>query len=131
MTFLRTILIVLSLSICACASQEGVYEPACIAYEGDRLELKGGRFEWQRFTDERMVGDDGDVVPPFPGYPKYGTYQITNGRLELRTDDNVELEDWIIVDQVGQRYMLDAKQHNVFLESGTMPECALRLSAAE
>lgn len=134
MTFLRIILITLSLSIFACASQEshdGVYEPACIAYEGDKLQLKRGRFEWQRFTDERIVGDDGEVVPPFPGFPKIGTYNVAGARLELRTDDDVQLEDWIIVDRAGQRYLLDAKQHNALLDSGKMPECALMFTVAE
>lgn len=128
--FPRITLIALTLLLSACANQEGVYEPACVAYEGDRVELKGGRFEWQRFTDERVVDAAGNVVPPFPGFPKTGTFRESNGRLEFFTDDRVRLDDWFLVESAGQRYLLDAKQHNAFLDSGAPPECALKFTAA-
>ena len=115
----------------ACANQDGVYEPACTAYEGDRLTLENGRFEWQRFTDERVVDDAGDVVPPFPGFPKTGTFRVSNERVQLLTDDDDRLEDWFIVASAGQRYLLSAKQHNAFLDGGTLPECALRFLATD
>lgn len=118
------------LSLVACANQQGVYEPACAAYEGDRLKLAAGHFEWQRFTDERVVNESGEVVPPFPGFPKSGTYRVTEEKLQLVTDDDVRLEDWFIVDHAGQRYLLDTKQHNVFLDGGELSECALRFTAA-
>jgi len=129
-TVSRTIPLLLTLSLVACASYEGVYEPACIAYEGDRLSLAAGRFEWQRFTDERVVNEAGDVVAPFPGFPKMGTYKVANERLQLTADDNVRLDDWFIVDHAEQRYLLDAKQHNAFLPDSDMPECALKLAPA-
>lgn len=126
----RITLLVFALSLVACANQEGTYEPACIAYEGDTLKLAAGRFEWQRFTDQRVVNESGEVVPPFPGFPKSGTYRVTDGRLQLITDDDVRLDDWYIVDQAGQRYLLEAKQHNAFLDDGELPDCALRFTAA-
>jgi hypothetical protein len=126
----RTIRILIALSLAACASNEGTYEPACVAYEGDRLNLAAGRFEWQRFTDERVVNESGDVVAPFPGFPKSGTYRISDDRLELVTDDGVRLDDWFVVDHAGQRYLLDAKQHNIFVDSSELPECALRFTPA-
>ena len=122
-------MLALMLSLVACATQDGVYEPACVAYEGDKLELTAGRFEWQRFTDERVVGESGKVVPPFPGFPKSGTYRVTEDKLQLTTDDDVRLEDWFIVDHAGQRYLLDTKQHNTFIDDGKMPECALKFTA--
>ncbi len=130
MNFLRIIPIPGFLVLAACASHEGVYEPACAAYEGDRLELKSGRFEWQRFTDERRVDDEGNVVAPFPGFPRSGTYRETDGRLELLDDDQVRLDDWFIVDSAEQRFLLTAKQRDAFLDSGTLPECALKLAGA-
>jgi len=93
------------------------------------LTLAGSRFEWQRFTDERIVNESGEVVPPFPGFPKSGTYRVTEEKLQLVTDDNVRLEDWFTVDHAGHRYLLDAKQHNAFLDNGKLPECALRFTA--
>lgn len=127
----RTLLIVLALLFSACANQEGKYEPACIAYQGDQIELQNGRFTWQRYTDERTVDAAGNVVEPFPGFPKTGAYRVTAGRLELTTDDNVRLDDWFIVEHAGQRYLLNAEQHKAFLEGGKLPKCALKLTAAD
>lgn len=117
--------------LAACAGHEGVYEPACTAFEGDTLTLEGGRFEWRRFTDERAVNQAGEVIAPFPGFPKSGTYRLSNGRLELVSDDNVQLPDWFAVDSDGQHYLLDAKQHKAFLASGGLPDCPLRLTTAD
>jgi hypothetical protein len=129
-TVSRITLLALILSLVACAIQEGVYEPACAAYEGDKLKLTAGRFEWHRFTDERVVNESGKVVPPFPGFPKSGTYRVTEEKLQLTTDDDIRLEDWFIVDHAEQRYLLDAKQHNAFLDNGELPACALMFTAA-
>jgi hypothetical protein len=125
---LRTAIIVSALLFAACANHEGLYEPACIAYEGDRMTLRDGRFEWQRFTDQRSVDDDGNIVNPFPGFPKTGTYDFVAGRLELVTNDGVRLDDWFVVVQDGQRYLLTNKQHIAILDGNERPECALRLT---
>ena len=101
-------LIAFVVSLAACATYDGVYEPACIAYEGDTLVLDAGRFEWRRFTDERVVDKDGEVVAPFPGFPRSGTFGATNGRLELVTDGNDRLQDWFVVDSNAQRYLQPA-----------------------
>lgn len=128
MNFSRTCLFVFVLFIAACANHDGIYEPACIAYEGDRIELQDGRFVWDRFTDERKVDAEGNVVPPFPGFPKSGSYRISAGRLELTTDDEVRLDDWFIVERSGKSYLLNGKQHNAFVNSGTLTDCALEFS---
>lgn len=128
MSALRTVLIVSMFSFAACASHEGLYEPACIAYEGDRIELRAGRFEWRRFTDQRTVDDAGKIVDPFPGFPKTGTYRVNNGRLELVDDNGVRLDDWYVVAQDGRRFLLTAAQHEAFVSGKTLPECALGLS---
>lgn len=128
MTIFRTILIALTLLLTACASHEGLYEPACIAYEGDRIELKDGRFEWHRFTDERIVDKDGTIVNPFPGFPKSGTYRIASQRLEFVTDKDLRLDDWFVVVHAKQHYLLTAPQHDTFLQSAKLPDCALRLT---
>lgn len=122
---------VLTLLLSACANHEGMYEPACIAFQGDKIELQDGRFTWQRYTDERTVDEAGNVVEPFPGFPKTGSYHVSAGRLELVTDDNVRLDDWFVVEHAGQRYLLDAEQHNVFLEGGKLPKCVLQFAATD
>ena len=131
MTIYRTVLIALTLLLTACASHEGVYEPACIAYEGDRIELKDGRFEWHRFTDERVVDKDDTIVNPFPDFPKSGSYRIASGRLELITDKDLRLDDWFVVEREKQHYLLTAGQHDTYVQSGKLPDCALRLTGTD
>jgi hypothetical protein len=128
-TLARVILIIFSSALLACASHDGLYEPACAAYEGDTLVLSGGRFEWQRFTDERVVDESGNSVTRFPGFPKTGTYRFSGQRLELLGDDGVRLQGWFAVTLDGQHYLLDTGQHNAYLDSGAVPECALKLAA--
>lgn len=131
MTIFRTILLALALLLTACANHEGLYEPACIAYQGDRIELKDGRFEWHRFTDERIVDTDGSLVNSFPGFPKSGTYRIVSGRVELVTDRDLRLDDWFVVERGKRHYLLTAGQHDAFLQSDKLPDCALRLTAGD
>ena len=102
-----------------------------MAFEGDVIKLEDGRFSWKRFTDERRVDEAGKVVEPFPDFPKTGTYRVAAGRLELVSDDNVRLEDWIIIERDGRRYLLTSKQHRVFLDDGELPKCALEYSATD
>lgn len=130
-TTYRTVLIGLTLLFVACANHEGFYEPACIAYEGDTIELRDGRFEWQRFTDQRKIDADGNVVKPFPAFPKTGTYDLEEGRLELVTDDGVQLDDWYIIERAGKRYLLTSTQHKVFRENNELPGCALSLTGSD
>lgn len=131
MNALRTAIIAFTFLFAACASHEGLYEPACIAYEGDRIELQAGRFEWQRFTDQRSVDDAGKIVDPFPGFPKTGTYRFNGERLELVDDNGVRLDDWFIVVQGGQRFLLTATQNETFVAGKALPGCALGLSGGK
>ncbi|MDH3415347.1 MAG: hypothetical protein OEM64_03450 [Gammaproteobacteria bacterium] len=118
------------LLLAACANHEGTYEPACIAYEGDRIELRAGRFEWQRFTDQRTVDSDGNLVEPFPEYPKIGAYSMDTERLELVSSDGVRLAEWYLVKHAGEHYLLSSEQHEAFLDAHELPGCPLRLTRA-
>lgn len=126
----NALIILLALLFAACASHEGLYEPGCITYEGDRIELQDGRFEWRRFTDQRVVGDDGNIVEPFPGFPKIGSYKHIAGRLELSGDDGMKLDDWFLVKHLGRSYLLNGKQYDAYRDNDTMPKCALTLRDA-
>ena len=108
-----------------CATIDGVYEPACIAYEGDRIELRNGRFEWDRFTDEHRVDADGNLIDAFPDYPKSGQYKIDDGRLTFLTDSGNGVADWFLVEHLGQYYLLTSSQHEAFVNQSDIPECAL------
>jgi len=128
---LRLALVVLSFFLAACANHDGQYEPACIAYEGDNIELIDGRFEWHRFTDQREVDEDGNIVNPFPDYPKTGTYKLSGSRMQFTASDGVAIDDWFLVEHAGERYLLKQKQHNAFIESNDMPECALKFTRTD
>ena len=125
---MRAVLIFLALLFAACAGYEGIYEPSCIAFEGDRMELRAGRFSWHRFTDQQTVNSEGNIEKPFPGFPKTGTYRVEAGRLRLTTEDGVRLEEWFIVKRAGQSYLLTGKQHEALVESNYLPECECALA---
>lgn len=124
-TFCSAVLLV------ACASTDGVFEPACIAYEGDRIELRNGRFEWHRFTDERTVDANGKVVDPFPNYPKKGRYELQDGRVRFHTDDGERMPDYFLHKQRGAYYLLTKEQQKSSLGGVQIPECALRRNEVE
>lgn len=129
MSFLRLNIVFLALLLASCANHEGQYEPDCIAFEGDKIVLRDGRFEWHRFTDQRTVDEEGNVVDPFPGFPRSGTYKRSGARLDFDASDGTQIDYWFVVEHAGQRYLLNPKQHNAFVDSGDMPRCALKLSA--
>lgn len=127
----RPATLLITLFLASCANHEGQYEPACIAYEGDRIELKDGRFEWQRFTDQREVDQDGNVVKPFPDFPKTGTYTLSDSRMQFNTSDGVTLDDRFLVEHDGERYLLTGSQHNNFVERNDLPDCVLKLAGTD
>jgi hypothetical protein len=117
------------LSFVACANYDGIYEPACIAFEGDRIELRAGRFSWQKFTDQRTVDAEGNIEKPFPGFPITGFYSVDAGRLRLTTEDDLPLDDWFFVNRAGRHYLLTGKEYDAFVEDDYLPKCALTLTA--
>ena len=110
---------------------EGMFEPACIAYEGDRVSLSDGRFEWQRFTDAVAVDDDGNRIDPFPGYPKTGRFEQDGERLSWDTDDGSTLDERYLLEHRGRTYLLTWDQNEAVLDGEEMPACALVLVNAD
>ena len=113
----------------ACSSLEGVFEPACIAYEGDRVRLTDGRFEWQKFTDQRSIDEHGNVIDPFPGYPKHGSFAVSDSRVTFVPDDDSRIDDRYLLEHRNRVYLLTWEQSEAFLNGEGMPVCALRLAA--
>ncbi len=111
-----------------CAGVDGVFEPACTAYEGDRLTLRNGRFEWSRFTDVRSIDGDGNEIDPFPGYPKLGRYEVDATKVEFHADDRTGLEDYFLLEQNGSLYLLTGEQNVAAIAGQGLPDCPLRRS---
>ncbi len=130
-----SLLRVFSLSIClvlgACASQDGLYEPRCIAYEGDRVSLSEERFEWHKFTDQREIDKQGEIIDPFPGYPKAGTFENHAGRIAFHPDDGSIIADHFVVEYLDEWFLMPQTEHQQFLIENEISSCALRRKQAK
>ena len=120
-----------SFLLMSCAAQlEGVFEPACIAYEGDTIELRDGRFEWRRFTDQVMVDEDGNKIDPFPDYPISGTYTVQDERVSFVPDGGAETRDRYLLEDRQNVYLLTYDENEAALDTDIIPSCALKLKTA-
>jgi hypothetical protein len=111
----------------ACATHEGTYTPDCIAYAGNRIELGGGRFVWDKFTDQVIVDDAGEKVDPFPEYPVRGRYRIEEHRVIFDSYTGEELPDMYLQSDRNRHYLFTAEEFETWRESGTRPDCPLIL----
>jgi len=114
------------LLLAACANHDGVFEPACMALEGDKIVLRDGTFSWQRFTDHINISDDGERIDPFPDFPKNGLYTVKQGHVLLYDDNGDTLTERKLLEHDGQQYLLTIKQHHDFESGMAIPKCALR-----
>ena len=126
MRIVRTSTLLACALAAGCGSLDGVFAPACIAYEGDRIVFDGRRFSWDRFTDARRVDDDGNIVDPFPEYPKTGRYEVDSARVSFYTDDGGSLDDRYLLEHRGDTYLLNWEDNEAVLDGEAMPACALR-----
>ena len=111
--------------LCGCVSHDGTYEPGCIAYAGSTITLTDGQFVWEKFTDEVVVNDEGNVVNQFPGYPLRGTYRI-NGQIVLMESTNGEsLENMYLHRHDDHTYLYTAQQFEEWQSAGKRADCAL------
>lgn len=122
----RSLSVFVAMSLCACSSIEGLYVPACVAYEGQEIELAGNRFTWRRFTDERKVNEHGELVNAFPGFPKTGHYSHHDSQLDLVTDGKNSSVSFYLQDDPQGKYLLTSAENEQYQHDGSMPECALR-----
>ena len=123
------VLLVVATFLSACSDEiDGTYEPACIAYAGDRVVLAEGRFEWHKFTDEVRLDKAGERIDPFPGYPKSGSFEMGRyDQLVFSADDGSELGDRYPMEYRDHIYLLSYDDNEAVLDGEDMPNCALRL----
>lgn len=111
--------------LAACVSHDGLYSPACAAYAGSKIELRGGRFSWDKYTDTVMVDDDGRIVDQFPGFPLQGTYRIDGDTVHMRSAAGETLATMYLRGDGARRYLLTAEQFAAWQDTGKYADCAL------
>lgn len=111
----------------ACASHEGTYSPACIAFAGDEIELDDGRIRWDKFTDQVVIDDHGETVDQFPDYPKGADYRIDGNRLIIESSSGMPVDTLFLLRRDRSVYLLTPQQHDEWRQTGEYPECALVL----
>ena len=131
-----TVMVLLTALACVsgCATDStvaGTYAPSCIAFEGNTIELAENRFTWDKFTDEVTVDDAGNTVDPFPGFPVKGTYTVEDDVVSLVTDVGELAAELRLVRRPDQVYLLTDAEFDAWQTNGTVPKCALLLSAGE
>jgi len=111
----------------ACASHEGTYSPDCIAFAGDTIELAGGQIRWDKFTDQVVIDDAGAVVDQFPDYPMQAAYRIDGDKLIIESNPGMPVDAFFLLRRDGSVYLLTPEQHDAWLQSERVPDCALVL----
>ena len=113
--------------LAGCVSHDGTYAPSCVAYAGSTITLADGRFVWERFTDEVVVDDDGEVVNRFPGYPLQGTYRINGQIVRMTTGEGETMENMYLHRRDADSYLYTTAQFEHFKATGEHADCALVL----
>ena len=113
-----------------CKAIDGTYYPGCTAFEGDKLVLSAGDFVWDRFTDQVSVDADGNVVDPFPDYPRMGSYEISAQVLRLTLQDD-SVQTFHIHKHENVTMLLNAADQAAWETSGQYGGCVLTLRPEE
>jgi len=128
MRFQMTIGLAVVALLSGCKAIDGTYYPGCVAFEGDKVILRDGAVEWDRFTDQVIVDVDGNVKDPFPEYPKTGSYQVDGALLHL-TFAGSETVHTLHIRKEGERTMLlNDTDLATWERTGRYGDCVLTLS---
>lgn len=124
-------IILLAGALSACKNLDGVYLPGCPAYAGDRIELNGGSFTWDKFTDQVSVDAAGERIDPFPDYPREGSYTLDGAELNVLMADGGSDATFYLHHDNGRVLLLTEVQQAEWETSGRHDECALTRSNEE
>ena len=118
--------LLLLVCLAGCKAIDGTYFPGCAAYAGDRVELRNGRFKWDKFTDAIEVDEAGKPVDSFPDYPKHGDYRIDDTTLTFTFEGGGPTETFHIHEHesMGLQLLTDAQLAAVEV-GGLDEDCAL------
>jgi hypothetical protein len=112
-----------------CASYEGTYSPGCPAYAGSRITLDGGRFVWDKFTDQVLVNDAGEVVDLHPEYPLRGRYRMEGDTLHFDSYTGEPLPTMHLHREGDKTYLLTDTQLESWHATTDRPRCPLLLDS--
>jgi hypothetical protein len=124
---LRLAVVIIAVLLSGCLPHEGTYLPGCIAYVGDKITLGDGQFVWEKFTDERSVNEQGEIIDPFPGYPMKGSYRIDGQTVHLVPESGAAPQPMYLQDEGGRHYLLTVDEFAAWEATGSYAECALLL----
>ncbi len=131
MRTLRSLLLVALLVLTACRSVdepiEGSFVPACTAFAGDRMTLREGKYSWNKFTDVRRLGPNGEPVDPYPDFPKVGDFEVDDNAVRLLEADGAVLGTWYLHMRDDQFLLLNQDQQDAWSADGSFPNCPLVL----
>ena len=116
---------IVAAAVAGCAGLDGLYAPACATFEGEAIELDGGRFVVHRFTDTVEFDDDGNVINQFPGYPVRGDYQVEGNALLMRADDGTEMPRRYLARVGSERWLLTRPEYDEWTRDGSIGPCTL------
>lgn len=119
--------IVVVFTLAGCNSHEGLYAPSCVAYAGDKIELRDGQFIWEKFTDALIIDDDGNLVNQFPGYPMRGSYSVDGDTVLMEAESGEALENMYLRQHGDRYYLVTAAQFEEWKSAGKYGECVLIL----
>lgn len=120
----------LLLSACSTGgpSLEGEYHPGCPSFAGNTIRLEGGNYVWEKFTDAVEIGPDGQIVNPFPGFPRRGRYRINGDALYLESENTDVRDTFYIRKHAGEYVLLTATELAAAEKSGLYGNCVLTRS---
>jgi len=95
------------------------------------VSLSDSRFEWHKFTDQREINEQGEIIDPFPGFPKSGAFADRDGRIEFQPDDGSIIADHFVVEHLDDWFLMSQNEHQRFLTENQISNCALRRQQAE
>ncbi|MEN7341325.1 MAG: hypothetical protein AAAFM81_00225 [Pseudomonadota bacterium] len=107
---------------------EGQFKPACLALAGDIIDIEGDRYTWRKFTDEIVVGDDGELIEPFPGFPKSGQFTREGDELRLLNGNGEPSAAFYVRKRADGVYLLTADESASDTVDAAFWRCALKLT---
>ena len=125
MTSRHVIVAIVAAALSGCAGTDGLYAPACATFEGEAIELDGGRFVVHRFTDTVEFDDDGSVINQFPGYPIHGKYEVEGNVLHMRADDGTEMPRRYLARVGSEKWLLSQSEYEEWTRDGSIGPCTL------